>query len=189
MRAAIMVLPVLLALLVPHRGHAQQEVPSWPTRKAPRPLTTSHYLNVKLTYRQGKVTPGSVTKGQFKQGPKLLTRFAGRHVLRLYSHGRLLDQVRFNFPLTAGAGEKNPAQEKLGNGLARGASASITVRIPWDDRITRVDLVGTSLKKPVALNLKGIVKQEKLKTKNFRTVTFQPRMGTKNKKQQTKIKK
>ncbi len=168
---------LLLACWLPASvASAQEAVPAWPAKKDPKPLTTSSYLDVKVSYRQGKSRVLGVSKGVFPDGPKLITRFHGRHQLSLYSHGKLLDVVRFNFPLTAGSGEKTPAQEKLGEGLARGASAKITVRLPWDDRVTRILLTDGRGGKPLLLNLKGIVKKEpKLKAPNLRTVTFKPR--------------
>jgi len=166
---------LLLALPPPHAAAEPSGVPTWPRKKDPKPLTTKQYLDIRLAYHRGKVKVVRVHKANFSKGPTRLVRYAGRFELSLLSHGALLDIVRFSFPLTAGAGERTPAQEKLGTDLAKGASAKITVRVPWDDRVSHIVLTDTGAgMKAVDVGLKGIRKEEKIKTKNLRTVTFQP---------------
>ena len=181
---------LLLTLLWPPLATAQSGVPTWPRKKDPKPLTTTQYLDIRLSYHRGKVGVLKVYRASFSKGPRQLTRYAGRFEFSLLSHGVLLDIIRFNFPLTAGAGERTPAQEKLGAELANGASAKLTVRVPWDDRVTEVVLTDRSGSKAVVVPLKGIAKERlKAKTENLRAVMFQPLKQTRNKKQKTKNKK
>ena len=180
---------MLLTLLVSPAAAEPTGVPTWPRKKEPKPLTTSQYLDIRLAYHRGKVKVLRVHRASFSKGPRRLPRYAGRHELSLLSHGVLLDLVRFSFPLTAGSGEQTPAQEKLGNDLAKGASAKITVRVPWDDRVTDIVLTDTGGDgKAVVVGLKGVrEEEEKPKTKNLRAVTFQPlKNKTKNKEQRTR---
>lgn len=185
-------LALVLTLLGPSWVLAQSGVPTWPRKKDPRPLTTASYLDIRLAYHRGKVKVAGVHRAAFAKGPKQLIRYAGRFELSLLSHGVLLDIIRFNFPLTAGAGERTPAQEKLGTELAKGASAKLTVRVPWDDRVTDIVLTDSSGGVAVVVGLKGIKKEEeKVKTENLRAVTFQPlkkkkKIVKKNKQQGTR---
>ncbi len=141
--------------------------------KAPRPMVTRGYLDLRLQLKRGTLSVLKVTRGVLARA-RPLPRFAGRYQVSLYAYGKLRDRLQFNFPLTAGAGEPGPRNARLDRGLALGVTARTTVRVPFDARINRV-LIGKrrSKKKPLEVDLKKLLPPPlPLKTKNMRTVTF-----------------
>ena len=180
-------------------GHTRPRAkPSRPAGKVIRllppsvslPLVTRTYLDLFLRLKQGRVQTIKVVKGHFPKGPKLIPRFTGRFRVLLYTHGLLRDRLAFNFPLTAGAGEPTALNRNLDRSLARGVSARMRVRVPWDSRITRLEVLDRATKRVVQVSLKRLLPAAlPLKTKNLRTVTFgRPRASPKKKAVQQKKK-
>lgn len=141
-------------------------------RRAPKPMVTRGYLDLRVQLSRGALTVLKVTRGTLPRA-RPLPRFSGKYHVSLYSHGLLRDRLHFNFPLTAGAGE-GPRNARLDRSLARGVTARTTVRVPFDARINRI-LLGErrSRKPPVKVNLGKLLPPPlPLKTRNMRTVTF-----------------
>jgi len=142
------------------------------TRGAPKPMATRGYLDLSVDLRRGKLSVRKITRGSFARA-RLIRRFTGRYQVLLYSHGLLRDRIAFNFPLTAGAGDPSPLNTRLDRSLARGVSASTSVRVPFDARINRMLIKRRESKKTVKVDLKKLLPPAlPLKTRNMRTVTF-----------------
>ena len=132
----------------PKRPGAPTPVPTWPNRPDPPPLTTVEYIDLRLRLANGRLAVQQVRKGAFHRfKATTLPRFGGKFAVNLYRGKRLLDLVRFNFPLTGGLthaplGMRGGMGTRFDVRLARGVSATVTVRVPWDRRIDRVTVSG-----------------------------------------------
>jgi hypothetical protein len=126
-------------------------------------MHTAHYLDIKVQLRSGKLHVLGVRKGKFSAGPTSIPRFRGRFAVKLYTHGLLRDVVRFDMPLTGAAENKDvPGKgtalgDRLGLGLAKGVAAKISVRVPFDDRITGAVVFDSVSKKTKKVNLSSVV--------------------------------
>jgi len=171
----------LLAVIALCWGHGAalaqkgtKNLPRWPQSPDPAPLMTADYLDISLELHQGRVRVLSLRQGSFNKGPTRIKRYSGRFAVQLYSHGLLLDVVRFNFPLTGGAGQRGlGANQALGNSLARGVKARITVRVPSDKRINRVRVKDLQSKQIVEVKLGRLAPPTPSPaTKNLRLSSF-----------------
>lgn len=171
----------LLAVIALCWGHGaalaqngSKNLPRWPQSPDPAPLMTADYLDLSLELHQGRVRVLSLRQGSFTKGPTRLKRYSGRFAVRLYSHGLLLDVVRFNFPLTGGAGERGSrANQALGKSLARGVKARITVRVPFDKCINRVHVKDLQSKQILEVKLGRLAPPPPFpSTKNLRLSSF-----------------
>jgi hypothetical protein len=139
------------------------ELPRWPRKADPQPMRTTQYLDIKVRLRGGKLGVLGVRKGKFPAGPTLIRRFRGRFVVKLYTHGLLRDVVRFDMPLTGAAENRAGTRggtalgDRLGLGLAKGVSATTSVRVPFDERITGAVIHDSVSGKNTRIDLSSVV--------------------------------
>ncbi len=140
----------------PAGAAASATVPRWQSRSDPEPLLTAEYLEITLEHRQGAMKVLAVEKKSFARPQVLLPRFRGRFEVRLLSpSGQLRDVVRFDLPLTGGAGPpRSPDQDDvLGRKLSLGVSAKTRVRVPFDAGIASAELYDSLNKRSLAVDL------------------------------------
>jgi hypothetical protein len=109
-----------------------------PIAQAPAPPKTTAYLDVGCRWTRGQLTVADVTPGRFA-APTAIKRYTGRFEARVTSRGKLLDALRFDFPLLGDADSGNQAE--LAETLKKNLSTQTRVRVPLPDGADKVVLV------------------------------------------------
>jgi hypothetical protein len=106
----------------------------------PPPLVTRQQWVVDLLYSEGQVTMREARRLTLER-PTATPRMMGRFALELYVGPRLLDRVRFDFPmLGAGEYEAKPVWNSPPS-FEHHATSSAAVMIPNSERATRLTLL------------------------------------------------
>ncbi|MCC6746521.1 MAG: hypothetical protein IT371_02620 [Deltaproteobacteria bacterium] len=140
----------------PRTGRALPSARPLPAQPGdPAPLVSEEYADAVVALAKGKLRVVRLRKGRLAK-PEHLPRFVGRYQVRLYAEKTLRDLVRFNFPLTAPAGEPTLPNLDLNRSMARGVNAEATVRIPIVPGLTHLEILDSRTAARVSFSLKGI---------------------------------
>jgi hypothetical protein len=104
---------------------------------ADKPPLTTGYLDVTVRWQRGRVTVERVEAGRFDK-PTAIKRWTGRFEARARAGKRILDAVRFDFPLLGDADSGN--QGALADKLKENTVATAKVRVPLPDGADAVEV-------------------------------------------------
>jgi hypothetical protein len=92
---------------------------------------TRDYADVAVQVTAEKLTVLNVQRGRFNQ-PTTLPRYRGRFAVRVLDGRKLLEEIRFDFPLLADAETDDAGDDarRFADLLRKGVSVKITVRVP-----------------------------------------------------------
>ena len=108
-----------------------------PRRHKPKPIYTKRVLNVELGFKSGRVSTRRLRLKKHKRKVKI-PRFEGRFEARLYKKGKLIESLRFDFPLLGMAETFTATGKRLWTRVTAGVKSRTAVRLPWDVEADRV---------------------------------------------------
>jgi hypothetical protein len=139
---------VFVLLLV---GTAARSEPRPPAAAAPAtPPPASAWIDVTCRWANGRLTVEKVERGAFDR-PTVTRRFVGRFEARVSGRGRLLDVVRFDFPLLADADAG--VQRALDEKMKAHVTTTARVRVPLPDGADAVAIADSHGGRPVPVPL------------------------------------
>jgi hypothetical protein len=114
-----------------------------------------HFADVTLRWDKGTLSVVKVARAELPQ-PTALRRWRGRFEARALAGQKLLDYVRFDFPLlaTAESGDEMTVEAtSFGRKLRSGVTATATVRVPLPDGATAASIYDSETRRSVAVTL------------------------------------
>jgi hypothetical protein len=118
-----------------------------------RPVT--EFADVTLRWDKGTLNIVKVARGQLPR-PTALRRWRGRFEARALAGQKVLELVRFDFPLLAAAenaDEMTPEATAFGRKLRNGVTATTVVRVPLPDGATAAAIYDTETRRSVPVTL------------------------------------
>ncbi len=117
-----------------------------------KPLFSRRLLVVDLYYAKGRVHTSSVETRVFPKRIRI-PRFEGRFEARMYRNEKMLESLRFDFPLLGDAETFTRTGDIIWKRFQKGLQSRIRLRLPWDNPVDRVEILDLKRKRSVNVDL------------------------------------